>query len=946
MDLTKKRDMSESTSAQGAKRPKVTRELLFDPISESTDLQELSGSDDADKLARLKCRIRQLEYHFRQAQGKCDAYEVQLHQSADLYRKEIDELAKAKADADTRAIYQYKEADAAKKALALIKTDHQAVTDRLNKQIESLKQQHKEDMEKARADSYTRGNTELSLNSQVASMSATIASLQASHTQHTQQIEAQHRKIQEGIDRECALRSKLQEAENQLMEMNEAQIDAKTFKQQLKAHDDAQRLEAENMVLKEELRHFKEMYHGIELLREEKHTLQEQLRDLDKIRAENLRLDLENTRLKKERLEWSGFLDKTDDAEVETPRGIIYKLSKEREAARLLPSAHTKYKAELETRDKLIAQLEAHVAELKTSLIEKERVHRADLMTMDLLEKDKQLVRKHVVMLENELKLYDVEEANRMENYEAQKSQRIADLEGLLAEMEIRLSQHALELIKHQQDAPLTPSTATEPGPYVELTSGKSILAFLKEVAKTRDDWEQEKNALHCEVNMQAKALNASKQQLKLLQDTIDRRQFDTEAAAVATHAARVAPTSAEAMDVDAPHESHEPQERILEFKDNPAAKEYAVTKKRVDELREENAQLLVLLERYQGADTSSNAIDTLTVPKSALNNLNQQIAFLEETITKRDKRIDRIQQVWDRKIGLYMEAVANVLGYRLTIFDGGKVRLVSTYADEADLSFQITSLTENNGYVQVMGRRKNEYMKTLQASYDTFIKHRNSVPGFLCSTALELMDRQVETYDPTHTQDFDHHEYIEEDPLVDSQGHELVQPEAIDRESALDESFKDAADDSGDDDYVSYDEDQGADDGYDGDRLQFMVDDDDEGVQTHQGDDDSDDADDNDRIRYQEHAMAADYNPYQQVHSRRNLLATRHYDENENDEEDDENDDMDDELDDEMDTHGEYDQVEYDSEDMDEDDGDNDDDEEHQGMQKSDPIVLDDDDD
>lgn len=58
----------------------------------------------------------------------------------------------------------------------------------------------------------------------------------------------------------------------------------------------------------------------------------------------------------------AGYLEKEDGLGYETPQGLIYNLTKEREEARLAMDQITLVKSELENRDKLIRELESHVS--------------------------------------------------------------------------------------------------------------------------------------------------------------------------------------------------------------------------------------------------------------------------------------------------------------------------------------------------------------------------------------------------------------------------------------------------------------------------------------------------------------------------------------------------------------------------------------------------------
>ncbi|CAO3644650.1 unnamed protein product [Cunninghamella blakesleeana] len=683
-----------------------------------------------------------------------------------------------------------------------------------------------------------------------------------------QQVENQQKSISDGLERERNLTTKWSNTENILRELKDIKYDMEainSFDQQIKFQDDTRKIEIENIKLKNELKHYKEMYHNVEMLREEKYSLETRVQEMEQLKADNLRLDLENTRLKQERLEWSGYLESNDGLDFETPKGIIYNLTKDREASRLTFEETKVLKSEINNKNEMISKLETHLNELKQINLEKDRIHRSDLVKLEILDKDKAMFRKHVDMLENQLKLYEVEEKNYMEgSYDAIKSQRLNELQGLLKELEQRLSNDGKELIHLQLQS--TSGLSIPNGPYTEIASGKSIVEFLSALSEEKLSWAEDKIALQSEINTQQKTIQSNKAQLQSLYDFIERHdkdpnnllksmgsdnQDETSFSRIAT-ALETDESMYELQDDD---DKERKSVRILMLKNNPASTEYGIRKHRLEQLQKENEALLKQLEKYHhiskevvegedvdifsskkrklSVDNDSEIIqqqqtldsdNTPFIPIESLNNVKYEVESLKKDIDKKDKRINRLNEVFEKKISDFMETVETLFGYKVTTYDDdGKIRLESTFADGRDLSFHITSLMNDHGFVKVLGRKKDDYMYHLQSTYDTFVKERHSIPGFLSAATLELLDRQTEVYNPAVTHDFMNHDYIEENPIVDSQGHELVDPNPIDLENELDEDFVAQADDSGDDDYVEYNENDES--GYDGDRLRFLND-------------------------------------------------------------------------------------------------------------------------
>ncbi|KAI8076889.1 mitotic checkpoint protein-domain-containing protein [Halteromyces radiatus] len=709
----------------------------------------------------------------------------------------------------------------------------------------------------------------------------------------------------------------------------------------------------ENYKLKNELKHYKEMYHNVEMLREEKYSLEARVRNMEQLSTENVRLDLENTRLKMEKLEWAGYLEKEDGLDIETPQGLVYNLTKERNESRWIVNQIDVFKKEMENRDQLILKLETHMNELKKTIQDKDRLHRSDVFAMELLEKDKIMLRKHIEALENQFKLYDIEESNYMEgNYDIQKTQRIQQLEELLKDFEGRLSDQGKDIIKSQMEASYSSPGTISPGPYFELASGQSLFEFMSNLSQKKLEYMEDTKTLQSNLNNANSQINILRNQLSLLQDYFGRHGMDPSSTVSKENNITQANN---ATDTSSDHV------RILALKENPASVEYGIRKRQLENLRQENKILLEQLLHYQTStiDSSMDLSDDrqdqetimISIPKKTLQNMEDQKQALEQEVAKREKRIARKDEAYQRQLDQLADIMPGVLGYRLKpTYDGKMVLLESSYVNSKDLSFQVMFLKNGQSTVKVLGRNKQEYLRTLQSAYDTFITERKSIPGFLSAVTLDLQDRQAhiqpDMYDPTVTRDYDSHSYSEEDPLTDVHGHELVEPAAIDREDELDTDFVAQADDSGDNDYIECipdDDEENNNDGYDEDRLKYF-----------EGEDEEDTEDyepkyENREIHNQERSQEATYEEYS----------------NNDDDDDNGNDDDDDDLiDNEIKQH-EHDQTEvmdeedelgYGENDGDEDEedevGGNEDedesmeesDEQQQQGQENDPISLDDD--
>lgn len=86
-------------------------------------------------------------------------------------------------------------------------------------------------------------------------------------------------------------------------------------------------------------------------------------------------------------------------------------------------------------------------------------------------------------LLKQHLQLYEKVEA---ENYDAKKSERIVELEGLLNQHQETINKQIIEISNLKLNN--LPPNIISNGPYDELSSGKTILELLKKMAKEAQD--------------------------------------------------------------------------------------------------------------------------------------------------------------------------------------------------------------------------------------------------------------------------------------------------------------------------------------------------------------------------------------------------------------------------------------------------------------------------
>jgi hypothetical protein len=86
---------------------------------------------------------------------------------------------------------------------------------------------------------------------------------------------------------------------------------------------------------------------------------------------------------------------------------------------------------------------------------------------------------------------------------------------------------------------------------------------------------------------------------------------------------------------------------------------------------------------------------------------------------------------------------MSSIFGYQVQMdMTGRNVQLIPNFVDGKDLHFGITRQKGDRSVVEVLGRNKDAYAKTLEEGYNTFVLDQNYIPGFLSYVTLDFNER------------------------------------------------------------------------------------------------------------------------------------------------------------------------------------------------------------
>lgn len=172
---------------------------------------------------------------------------------------------------------------------------------------------------------------------------------------------------------------------------------------------------------------------------------------------------------------------------------------------------------------------------------------------------------------------------------------------------------------------------------------------------------------------------------------------------------------------------------RVVELRDNPAARDRAIRKQALDELRAENQALLDQIVELEANSSVQGGVPRETYDRVVRDAATQEAAHA--------KRLQRLKEIFGSKSKEFLESVYSLLGWRIKFDENGTdVRLQSMYAPKGKMGLTIKfSSTEGHfGTMQMTGAMA----KSLGDARRYWIEERQSVPGFLAQVTLEVFEK------------------------------------------------------------------------------------------------------------------------------------------------------------------------------------------------------------
>ncbi|KAK7206607.1 spindle assembly checkpoint component Mad1 [Myxozyma melibiosi] len=454
-------------------------------------------------------------------------------------------------------------------------------------------------------------------------------------------------------------------------------------------------LESKLHIITPELTSLRESHKKFKFIQEEKTLLEARLKLMEDLRRQVADAELEAANLRQESARWAAFME-TEDA-FHSPEDVMRALNNERAERLALLDKVGRLEAELAAREAGLEGDARELADIESQVTSLQETIARNAKAMARLERQKALAAKESEFLREQLKSFDTEETVFMQgNFDAQKNKRIENLEKLLAEEKEEIDRLTTELAAFDKKDKQASDTSTPRKRARSQEDGvehdERIGELLRRNRQLQDDYTK-----------LVKNEETAKNEIRQLQNKL--KTLESTAAV---------------------------QSRVLQLRDNPAARDQAIKKSMLDALRAENNSLLAQLENRRediGQVVSINTLDRVKL----------EIKEMEREVAEKEKRIRRMKEIWSAKSVEFREAVYSLLGYKLDFLANNKVRATSMFASSDDESFTFDPAA---GTMKMGGRPDSPFAQECANLITFWVQERREIPCFLAALNLELYDK------------------------------------------------------------------------------------------------------------------------------------------------------------------------------------------------------------
>ncbi|TDZ17261.1 Spindle assembly checkpoint component MAD1 [Colletotrichum orbiculare MAFF 240422] len=458
-------------------------------------------------------------------------------------------------------------------------------------------------------------------------------------------------------------------------------------------------LEATNREQLSELKHLRQIHRAVEVVEEEKRSLQRKLEAAQSLEAELAEARIQRQRLEDERLAWTAYLASTGtESEFDSPEAVARALIQERYTSASHVERVGAHQAELAAQENAVNSLQQEVTALKTQLTEAKSAATTQNVDKTRLRTERQrvLAVKEVEYLRAQLKTFDAEdEAFQPEAVDETRARRIQELEDLVDKYRAEVQALHTEMSSIEAGK-LPPPGAT--------------------VAGTKRPRDENDEAAHEQVGLLTR-------KTRKLQDQLSSVQTQH---AVTQKELSVAKEQLKALKAQS-------KTRVLSLRSNPTSDFEAIKMSTLTALKQENADLL--------AQIRSESSVRL-VPTSQLDAANRLVEEARAETASAQKSAKRLKEVWSKKSLEFKEAIFSTLGWTVMFMPNGKMRVESTfYPSQTDEYENSIVFDGEKGTMKVGGGPRSAFARRIGDQIGFWVREKGCIPGFLAALTLEFYE-------------------------------------------------------------------------------------------------------------------------------------------------------------------------------------------------------------
>jgi mitotic spindle assembly checkpoint protein MAD1 len=468
------------------------------------------------------------------------------------------------------------------------------------------------------------------------------------------------------------------------------------------------KLESSNRKQATELDHFKKLHKSVEVVEEEKRSLQRKVDAMESLQNELGEAQIQRKRLEDERLAWTAYIQSQNgvdgDSEFDSPEALARAFIEERLRTATYLERNGSLESDLLDKDNIIQTLESQKSSLAEQLEKlKSSVGSTgsgntgaavDTKARLRLERQRALAIKEVEYLRAQIKTFDAEDTTfHAENIDEAKKKRIQELEDMVDQYRQEVQSLHSELAAQE----LSTLPPTEP-------------STLKRTRYISEDNEQ---------------LGVLSRKNRKLQDELSALQTTTKVLQTELSVSKERLTAA----------SEQSKTRILSLRSNPTSDFEAIKMSTLNALRKENADLLAQVQNGKRGSTVQS------VPMSALEAAQRDVRDAQIELASEKKRNDRLLKVWRSKSGEFRELVISLLGWDVVFMKSGKTNVTSFYYPSKEDEENSIEFDGERGTMKVSGGPQSKFAGRISEQVKFWVHERGSIPCFLAALTLEFYE-------------------------------------------------------------------------------------------------------------------------------------------------------------------------------------------------------------